>query len=195
MATEKYKPKPITFSRIIGGIADYDKESVIPDSVAFIRKIDYRTDPRRWTILPKTVKESGTVITDLPVWGEIVSDNAYIYGDSGNIYQRTNAGSVTLLTSVPNSSGNGMKYLGEDGYLYYTLDKVIGRYGRIGSSPTFTDDFLGAQGGIPTNTAALDLELGSSQYATAVDSASLSIIGDLSLELHFKLKSPIIDKE
>ena len=177
----KIKPQPIIFSRIVGGISDSTKESILPDSVAFIRKVDYRTDPRHWTILPKTVKESGTVITDLPVWGEIVGNNAYIYGDAGNIYQRTNAGSVTLLRAVSNSSGNGMKYLGEDGYLYYTLDKVIGRYGRIGSSPTFTDDFLGAQGGIPTNTAALDLELGSSQYATAVDSASLSITGDLSL--------------
>ena len=192
----KIKPQLVAFSRITGGISDYDKESVVPDSVAFIRKIDYRTDPRRWTILPKTVKESGTVITGLPVCGEIVGDNAYIYDDGGNIYQRTNAGSVTLLQSVANSHGNGMKYLGEDGYLYYTLDKVIGRYGRIGSSPTFTDDFLGAQGGIPTNTAALDLELGSSQYATAADSASLSITGDLSLELYFKPETvPVVGDE
>src|SRR3989304_2035488 len=104
----KAKVQPIIFSRIVSGISDYNKESVLPDSVAFIRKIDYRTDPRRWTILPKTVKESGTVITDLPVWGEIVGNNAYLYGDNGNIYQRTNAGSVTLLRAVSNSSGNGM---------------------------------------------------------------------------------------
>ena len=40
----------------------------------------------------------------------------------------------------------------------------------------FADDFLGAQGGIPLNTHSLDLEAGSSQYATMADSASLSII-------------------
>lgn len=192
----KVKPQPISFNRIIGGIADYDKESVVPDSVAFIRKVDYRTNPRRWTILPKTSKESGSVITGLPKWGEIVSDNAYIYDDAGNIYQRTNAGSVTLLRSVSDSNGNGMKYLGEDGYLYYTLDKVIGRYGRIGSTPTFTDDFLGAQGGVPTNTHALDLEASSSRYATAADSASLSITGDLAIEINWKPESlPTVGNE
>jgi len=185
----KNKPQPVPLSRIVGGISDHSKESVVPDSVAFIRKVDYRTDPRRWKILPKTVKESGSVITDLPKWGDIVGDNAYIYGDTGNIYQRTNAGSVTLLRSVSNSHGNGMKYLAEDGYLYYSLDKVIGRYGRIGSTPTFTDDFLGAQGGVPTNTHALDLEASSSRYATAADSASLSFTTDFALEINWKPES------
>jgi len=173
---------PVSFSRIISGISDYNKEEPQPDGVAFIRHVDYRRDPRRWALLPEAQKESGSTVTDLPKWGERISDTVYVYGDSGNIYTRSLAGSVALGHSVPGSHGNGLKYFGEDGFLYYTTDTVIGRYGRIGSSPIWVDDFLGAQGGIPTNTRSLDLEAASSQYATAADSASLSITGDITLE-------------
>lgn len=181
---------PVTLSRIISGIADYSKESVFPDSVAFIRAIDYRSDPKRWTLLPKAQKESGSTVIDLPKWGERVGDNTWIYGDAGNIYKRTLAGVVTLERTVSGSAGNGLKYYGEDDFLYYTTNKAIGRYGKINlSSPTFSDDFLQSEGGVPLNTYSLDLESGSSQYATAADSASLSQTSDITLELNVKAES------
>ena len=90
----------ISFTRIVSGIADYDKESVQPDSVAFIRHVDYRTNPRRWTLLPKAQKESGTVVVDLPKFGDRVGDNVYVYGDTGNIYKRTLAGGGTLFNTL-----------------------------------------------------------------------------------------------
>src|SRR3990167_4749315 len=119
----------VSFTRIVSGIADYSKESVFADAVSFIRAIDYRTDPRRWTLLPKAQKESGTTVVDLPLWGERVGDNTYVYGDTGSIYKRTLAGVVTLEHTVSNSSGNGLRYYGEDDYLYFTSDKALGRYG------------------------------------------------------------------
>ena len=185
----KAKSLPISFTRIISGISDYDKESILPDSVAFARQIDFRTNPRRWTLLPKTRKESGSVVTDLPLWGDRILTDTYLYGDTGNIYKRTSGGTVTLERSVSGSHGNGMKFFSEDQFLYYTTDKAIGRYGRIGSTPVYVDDFLGAQGGIPTNTASLNLEAASEQYATAADSASLSQTGDITLEINAKPES------
>lgn len=185
----KAKPQPITFQRIVSGIADYEKESVQVDSVAFARQIDFRTNPRKWKILPKTIKESGSVIIDLPMWGDRISTDTYIYGDTGSIYKRTSAGSVSLEKSVANSHGNGLKYFGEDGFMYYATDIALGRFGRIGSSPTYVDDFLTAEGGVPLNTHSLDLESGSSRYATAADSASLSITGDIALECWIKPES------
>lgn len=185
----KARPIPISFTRIISGIADYDKESILPDSVAFARQIDFRTNPRKWKILPKTIKESGSVITGLPVWADRIDTNTYVYDDAGSIYKRTSAGSTTLERTVSSSHGNGLKYFGEDGFLYYTTDTAIGRYGRIGSSPSYVDDFLTAEGGVPLNTHSLDLESNSSHYATAADSASLSITGDLAIELWAKPES------
>ena len=182
------KTKPVEFNRIIYGIADYDKEA-LPNSVSFLRRIDYRSDPRKWVLLPGATKESGSTILDLPKWGERVSDTTYVYGEDGYIYSRTLAGAVASLRQVSGSSGNGLCYFGEDDFLYYTTDTTIGRYGRMSSSPAFVDDFLGAEGGIPLNTSSMDFEAASSMSADAADSATLSITTDLSLEGHYKFES------
>lgn len=176
------------YSRWDGGIADYPKESQ-KNEYGHGRSVNFRTDPRKLTLLPQTVKESGSVITDLPVAGDRVGTDVYVYGNTGNIYKRTSAGSVSLLRSVASSHGNGMRYYGEDDFLYYPRDKTIGRYGQMGGTPTFVDDFLGSEGGVPLNTYALDLEAGSSEFASRADTASLSITGDLSIECSIKPES------
>ena len=175
-------------SRFVGGISDYDKEGVA-DSFAFGRCIDHRNDPRSITLLPKTIKESGTVIQGLPQWGDIVGTDAYIYDNGGNLYKRTTAGSHSLLRTVADSHGNGLSYFGEDDFIYYTRDKVIGRYGPMTQTPAFADDYLGSQGGVPLNTNVLNLELASSQYAYRADTATLSQTGSISLEAQIKPES------
>lgn len=179
-------------SRFIGGIGEFTRESTIQDAYAFGRSIDVRNDPQDITLLPRTIKESGTVITALPKWAEYISEcnETYIYDEAGNIYKRSSTPTYSLLHTVSNSHGNGMSWFGEDNFLYYTSDTLIGRYGPMCSaSPTFVDDFFGSQGGVPLNTKSLDLEASSSQYAWAADSASLSITGSLSLECWIKPES------
>ena len=167
----------------------YSEKEGLKSSYLWARSVDYRSDPTKLKILPKTAKVSGSTVVDLIMDGDRQGTDTYLYGDAGNIYKRTSADSWSNLQTVASSSGNGMKYFGEDSYLYYTSDKVIGRYGPFGGTQTFANDFLGAQGGIPLNTHSLDLESGSSQYATAADSASLSITGDISLECYRKFES------
>lgn len=179
------------YQRFVGGIADFNREG-IEDSYAFGRSIDYRTDPQQLTLLPRSIKESGSIVTDLPKWGEIVTNDVYMYGNTGNLYKRTAAGSYSFLRAVASSHGNGLVYSAEDDFLYYTLDSVIGRYGPLSSpSPTFTDDFLGAQGGVPLNTNSLDLESSSSQYADRASTATLSITGDLAIDIQLKPELPL----
>jgi len=176
------------YRRFDGGIAPYDKEAE-GDQYAFGRSIDYRSHPKELKILPKTVKESGSVYENLPVDGDRVNDTVYLYDKAGNIYTRSLAGSHAKVRTIANSHGNGMKYFSEDDFLYYTNDKLIGRYGQINGTPSYVDDFLGSEGGVPLNTHALDLEASSSQYASRADTASLSITGDLSLEAYIKPES------
>src|SRR3990170_2884133 len=171
----------IQIKRYAGGIADSEKEG-LTSSFLWARSCDYRTDLGKLTILPRTTKNSGTVVTGLILDGDRVGTDHYFYDDVGAIYKKTSADVWTKDRTVADSHGNGMAYFGEDDFLYYTNDVAIGRYGQIAGTPTWADDFLGAQGGIPLNTASLDLESGSSQYATAADSASLSITGDITLE-------------
>jgi hypothetical protein len=178
------------WTRWIGGISDFDSEGA-EGEYYFGRSVDVRSNPREIKILPRTVKESGTVVIDLIKWGDVydATMDLYAYGDAGNIYKRTSARSWSLLRTVANSHGNGMIYNPEDDYLHYTSDKVLGRYGPLSGTPTFADDFLGAQGGVPLNTASIDFEASSSRYATASDSATLSITGDITIEGYFKPES------
>lgn len=167
------------------GISDSEKEG-LTSSFLWAQNCDYRTDPSKLTILPRTTKNSGSIVTGLILDGDRVGTNHYFYDDVGNIYKKTSGDVWTNEHTVSNSHGNGMVYFKEDDYLYYTNDIAIGRYGRISGTPAWSDDFLGAQGGIPLNLASMNLVAASSMYATAADSVSLSITGDITLEGYFK---------
>ncbi len=182
--------KYVSQNRYAGGIAYSEKEG-IRSSYLFGRSIDHRTEPHKVTILPRTTKASGSVVTDLILDAtSYKSDTVYLIGDTGNIYKRTPSTETWSLDhTAVNCVGNGIKYYGEDDFLYYTTNITIGRHGRLSGTPNYTDDFLGAEGGVPLNTASLDLESGSFQYATAADHASLSQTSDMTLEIYAKPES------
>lgn len=175
-------------TRFEGGISSGEKVGTA-NTCKFVRSLDFRTDPSRLELLPKTAKESGGIVTDLTKWGERVGTNLWCYGDAGNIYKRTSAAVWSLEHTAPDSSGNGFAYFGEDDYLYYTTDSSIGRYGQVNQTPKWYDRFLESEGGAPTNTNSLDLEDGSSQYASVADTAVQSITGDISIGVYAKTES------
>lgn len=177
------------YTAFFEGIADFPKTGG-PASYQLGRSINHRVDTRSIQLNPRTIKQSGTVITALPKWGitpPLSCNDTFIYDEAGNIYMRNSSSNYSFLHRVPASHGNGMQWFGEDNFIYYTSDKLIGRYGPVcGTNPTFVDDFFGSQGGIRTNTFSLSLVSGSSQYASRADTASLSITGNLSLEAQIK---------
>ncbi len=180
-------PPIVSQQRFVSGESDFPKEGldqfVYQDGIS----IDHRHDPRAITLLPKSLKESGSIVTDLPKWAAVypTTIDTYIYGNTGNIYKRTTAPVYSLLHKAPSSHGNGLFYYPEDDYLYYTSDNQIGRYGPISlSNPQFVDNFLTAQGGVPTNVASVSLASASSQYATHVDAGNLDITSDISMGVY-----------
>lgn len=187
--------KKIFSQKRFQGISDSLKESAagqIEDAYYFGRAVNYRDDPQSITLLPSSVKESGAVVTDLLKWADLVpvTLKSFFYGNTGNLYQRTSAASWSNIHTVASSHGNGLAYFSGDDYIYYTGDSALGRYGPTqGSTPTFSDNFLKAQGGVPQNTASILLASASSMYGHAADSASLEITSDLTLETYFKANS------
>lgn len=174
------------------GIANFSKEDNNPYAYAYSQCIDTRTNPFGLKLLPATVKESSSVVTNLVKWFDVTPENldTYGYDAAGKLYKRTTAGAWSTIATLPNSHGNGLAYFYGDDYLYAACDKVISRYGPIAAaSPTVSNDFLTAQGGVPTNTASLVLAASSSQYAHAADSPTLDITSDLTLETFFKAAS------
>lgn len=183
--------KQILQQKLWLGLSNFAKEPTLVNYYAYSECLDVRTDPYRVTLLPATQKESGGTVTDFLKWADITPASlvTYLYGDTGNIYSRTTAGSWSKLHQTASSHGNGLGYFYGDDYLYYTGDTAIGRYGPVSGTPTFTDDFLTAQGGTPQNTYSLALVSASSQSADAADSASLSVTGNLTLEAYVYLNS------
>lgn len=168
------------------GFSDYIKDVVEPDHYYFAQSIDYRSDPQGITLLPDALLESGTVVMDLLKWADIVPYDlsVYSYGSTGGLYKRTSAGSWSLLRNIASSHGNGLSYFAGDDYLYYPTDSGIGRYGPISGTSQFSDNFLVSQGGQRLNTYSATFVAASSQYASATDSASLSLTGNLTLECY-----------
>src|SRR3990167_3990021 len=123
------------------GLSSSEKEG--PEgSFAFGRSLDIHSEPTTLSILPKTTKISGSVVTGLIKWFTKAGDGfIYGYDENGAIYEN-DTGTITKIKTVSNSSGNGLAYYEEDDYLYYTLNKVIGRYGPLSSSPAFNDNFF-----------------------------------------------------
>lgn len=166
------------------GMSNYPKED-FPNGFSRSQAIDFRTDPQAIGLMPASLNESGTVVTDLVKWFDTTPAalTTYAYGDAGSLYSRTNAGSWAKLRNVAGSHGNGLQYFFGDDYLYYTTDTAIGRYGQLSTGVAkFDDNFLSSVGGVPQNTNSLSLVAASSQYATAADSTTLSITSNLTLE-------------
>lgn len=191
------------FSKIrVNGIADYAKQipmtsltgeaqATLADAVAWTRSVDYRTDPMAVTLLPAAVKESGSTVTDLLLWADTTPDNldVYAYGNTGNFYKRTTAGSWSLLSQIPSSHGNGLAYYYGDKYVYFSSDATLGRYGPTDGTPQLTTNFLKSAGGVPTNTNSLSLVVASTMYGHAANASTLDITGNLTLETFFKATS------
>ena len=170
------------------GFSDYPKEGPQPDSFYYIQALDYRSDPQALTLMPASLKESGNVVTDLPKWADTIPEDLSViaYGDAGNLYRRTAAGSWSFLQTAADSHGNGLSYFYGDDFTYYTTDQTLGRYGPMSSdTPQFNDNFLRSQGGVPTNTSSTQILSASNQSWDAPDTASLSITSDLTLETFF----------
>jgi len=123
------------------GISSSEKEGPL-GSFSFGRSLDIHSEPTTAKILPRTTKISSTAVNGLLKWF-VKAGDGFIYGydKNGAIYEN-NAGTITKKRTVSNSTGNGMTYFEQDDYIYYALNKVIGRYGPLASSPTFTDDFF-----------------------------------------------------
>ncbi len=171
----------------VQGISFSEKEGAA-NSYAYGRAIDHRKDPKAVTLNPRAELDSGTVISDLPMWGARACLRTFSYGNTGNIYQKT-TDAWSLVHTAANSQGNGLAYFTADAALYYTQDTTFGRLLDACTGSSFYDDVLGSEGGAPTNTKSIDFERSSSMYASRADTASTSITSDLTIEAYLKLES------
>ena len=125
-----------------GGQAD-DFKVGQPNSYGFSKNLTPFDDANSITFNPKTVKVSGSTVTNLVLWGADGSPydtNRYFYDLGGNIYRETSSNVWSNLRTVTGSQGQGLLVF--DDYLYYAGGETLGRYGRLSGTPAFADNFL-----------------------------------------------------
>ncbi len=102
--------KPIIFENWYGGKASSNKQGTTA-SFAYSRHVDFRKDVAAITILPKTVKESSTTVTDLITQiVQLPSGKIVAIGDAGSVYTRTTAGVWAKNGTTLTDTACGMVY-------------------------------------------------------------------------------------
>ncbi len=136
--------KPYIINQFFGGISQSEKP-IIPGQdyrFYFAKNLQILEDPGQFSLNPRTVKDSGSIVTGLVKWivsGAPHNTSTYFYDSDGKIYRRTSGGTWSELRDVASSVGQGMAVY--DDYLYYVQNTQIGRYGPLSGVPAFTDNW------------------------------------------------------
>lgn len=117
-----------------GGISESPLAGV-KGSYFYGEKLDIKQDLSAMSIQTAPVKQSSTMITDLPKWIEkdAVGGKVYAYDASGNFYSQT-GGTWSAETTPSTAHGQGMRVWND--YVYLRKDSAIARWGPISSSPS-----------------------------------------------------------
>lgn len=160
--------KPLIYQSWYGGKASNNKQGT-PASFAYSRHVDFRKDGSSFTILPKTVKETATTVTDLITqMVQLPSGKIVAIGDAGGVYTRTTAGSWSKNGTALTDTACGMVYNYQHDTIYIpgltAMHSITNADGRF-SGGTFTvnnstfgpslDDSATSSANTYTTTAAI----------------------------------------
>ena len=158
---------PIIITRNSGGQSSSDKEG-IEYSFAYSRHVDFRKNPNLLTILPKTVKESSTTVTDLITdMIQLPSGKMVAIGDAGGVYTRTTGGTWAKDGTSLTDTASGMIYNLQHDTIYvpgltamHSITNADGRFGGAftPTNSTFTalvDKSLTTTGQVYTTTGTI----------------------------------------
>lgn len=140
--------RPIIITEHHGGLALSEKQG-IEHSFAYGRHLDFRKNPTALTILPKTVKETGSTVTGLVTeMIQLPSGKMVAIDSSGGVYTRATDGTWTKDGTVLTSTCAGMTYNLQQDTIYIPGNNVIHSItnadGRFGGSFTVNEAAIGA---------------------------------------------------
>lgn len=140
---------PVIITRNAGGQASADKEG-IQYSFAYSRHIDFRKNPNLLSILPATVKETGTTVTGLIIdMIQLPSGKIVAIDDAGGVYVRTTGGSWSKHGTTLTDTAYGMVYNLQQDTIYVpgqtTMHTISDADGRFGGTLTPNSDVFSHQ--------------------------------------------------
>lgn len=140
---------PLVITKNTGGLSPDLKEGPT-DSFGYSRHIDFRKSGTLLTLLPETVKETSTTVTDLVVdMIQLPSGKMVAIDTAGGVYTRTTGGSWSKNGTTLTDTAYGMIYNRQHDTIYVpgktTIHTITNADGLFGGSFTVNSDQFVAQ--------------------------------------------------
>lgn len=180
-------PVSIPFQDVnLGGISDSKYQGVANSMYAMVG-LDIHSEPGIIKVNQKLAKESSTTVVDFVKTIVPCSDgNTYMFGDAGNIYKRTSAGSYSVEATVSGAIYGAMEF---GGYIYYARQSYLGRW-QLGTAwSTRNDTFAAFTNGStyhPMHVANIVLYIGDKNLVAQVEGGVFTADA-LDLETQFNI--------
>lgn len=117
-----------------GGIST-DPKRGIANSCSYSYGLDFRKQPSKLSVLPRTGKISGSVVTDLVMdMCQVPNGDRYMIGNTGRFYKVDTSNVVTLIYSFGITS-SGVLYRADTDTIYITHLYGVSTYGLMSSTP------------------------------------------------------------
>jgi len=170
-----------------GGISTGSKRG--PEGSFFYgQNLDIHSDPDLLQVNVKTTKDSGSIVTDLPLFmsSEGVNNDIYAIGDTGNFYKKT-SGSWSKLRTLGGGNAEGARYFND--LIYYASGDQLGTYNP--SSGAFNEGYqsLNAANQHPMARFLDKIVVGNGQYLASVDGSGIWNETQLQVDNDYKVKS------
>jgi hypothetical protein len=137
--------QPISIVENHGG-QSIDLKHGQPGSFSYSRHIDFRKSPTSLSILPKTVKETGSTVTELLTeMIQLPSGKMVAIGDSGGVYTRATNGTWAKDGTTLTDTSAGMHYSLQQDTIYVpglnNLHSITNADGRFSGGSFTVNDF------------------------------------------------------
>lgn len=155
--------KAYIYKSWVGGQA-IDKKVGQPTSFANSQSLDFRKSPSQLSVLPRTRRADGGVVTDL-VQNEVMTEAGVVYavGSSGNVYRVTAAGVWSLFGSIGSVGTFGINYRQDQDAIYVTGTTSVSSIVKVSTTPTLNPGFYGESQSTYDNTSNAGFNVNSDQ--------------------------------
>lgn len=163
--------RPYIYNSWVGGQA-VDKKVGIANSFADSQAVDFRKSPSQFSVLPKTARTDGGVVTDL-VQNEVMTADGTIYavGSSGNIYKITAAGIWSLFGNTGQNGTFGINYRQDQDAIYIPGTTSVSSITTVSTAPTLNPLYYGESQSLYDNSTQAGFNVNSNQSGSTLMTA------------------------
>lgn len=166
--------KSFVYDSWVGGQA-IDKKTGTANSFANSQSLDFRKSPSQLTILPRTRRTDGGVVTDL-VQNEVMTESGRTYsiGSSGNVYTTSPAGVWSLFGTIGQVGTFGIDYRQDQNAIYIAGTTSVSSITNVSGTPTLNPGYYGESQSTYDNSSQAGFNVNSNQSGGTLTTSILT---------------------